>query len=146
MPADVSFSFDLGPRRVFLRELHQSFTYESLLDGRPTTWLNDRLLEAARTKAQALHPLMPVVLLPPPVTSDITSPQIPARFGHHESLPAVRCTGRFVSPTVVRNDDEQFSGLVVVWFQPAFAFPIASDVIAALASLDWAALADDFSL
>lgn len=146
MPADVSFSFHLGPRLVSLRELHQSFTYESLLDGRPTTWLNDRLLEAARTKAQALHPLMPVVVLPPAVTPHVTSAEAPSRFGRHESLPAVRCTGRFVSPTVVRNDDEQFSGLVVVWFQPAFALPIASDVIDALASLDWVGLADDFSL
>jgi hypothetical protein len=49
------------------------------------------------------------------------------------------CVARLESRYAARDKsgDFFFSGLGVVWFQPDFAFPIESAVLAQLQSLDW---------
>lgn len=139
-------------RRIVLRELRQRMTYEGLLEGFPTRRLNEahieRLVEEYRRSPGfgAPHVIRPIETpvdishLPGPVRMLYARKQgmIPA------SIPAITCIGRFESFEPVRTEHGDASRLVVIWFQAAWALPIAPDVLAKLAAIDWDAHAKDF--
>jgi hypothetical protein len=52
-------------------------------------------------------------------------------------LPTVRCVGQFTSDGMDRGGSYDYSGLIVVWFQADFAFPIDPKVLSHIISLDW---------
>jgi hypothetical protein len=60
-------------------------------------------------------------------------------------LPDVICTGRFQSLESARDPNEDYSSLVIVWFQDRFALPIDKPVLDVIQSLDWETLAVDWS-
>ena len=53
------------------------------------------------------------------------------------------CIGRFNSLQVARSSSSDFSGLIVIWFQEKFAFPIDPEVVTQLLAIDWEAHAAD---
>jgi hypothetical protein len=52
-------------------------------------------------------------------------------------LPVIRCVAQFTSAAIDRGEGYDYSGLIVIWFQVDFAFPIDSKVLAHIVSLDW---------
>ncbi|WP_437969802.1 hypothetical protein WMF04_11130 [Sorangium sp. So ce260] len=53
------------------------------------------------------------------------------------------CIGRFDSRQPARDQKGDYSGLVVIWFQDEFAFPIAPVVVTQLLAIDWETHAAD---
>lgn len=61
-------------------------------------------------------------------------------------MPPVVCTALLESKPISQGSPEKFAGsaLTVVWFQSELAFPPPQTVVAALKSLTWEALAQNF--
>lgn len=131
-------------RRLYLRELRQYLTYEGLLEGLPTVEMNSRkiesLLAAHRDKP---YPGEPYLIRPIEKPIEYRSDERPYPFGTPSALPGVTCIGRFDSLDPARDKSKDSSGLVVIWFQDEFAFPIAPDVAERLLAIDWSAHAAD---
>jgi len=131
-------------RRLYLRELRQYLTYEGLLEGLPTAERNKQQIEQVvakhRDKPYAGEPYL---IRPSETPIDYNRDGRSYPFGTPASLPAVTCIGRFDSLKPARNQSSDLSGLVVIWFQSEFAFPIDSAVVAKLLAIDWEAHAAD---
>jgi len=131
-------------RIVFVRELHQIGTYEGLLNGLPTKEKNERLV--ARILQERVHARygMPVHLIAPrermlKMPDGETYP-----FGTPAALPGVTCVGRFESLSPTRKDAGDASGLVVLWFQETFQYPLSPEILTSLQAIDWQACAGNF--
>jgi len=130
-------------RRLYLRELRQYLTYEGLLEGLPTAERNkqrlERLVAEHRDKPYAGGPY----LIRPTETRVEYKRDEPYPFGTPAALPSVTCIGRFDSLQPARDKSRDLSGLVVIWFQDEFAFPIDPAVVSQLLAIDWEAHAAD---
>ena len=121
----------LSGRRIYLLELRQYLTYEGLLEGLPTAERNkqrlERLVAEYRDKPYAGGPYL---IRPAERPIEYNRGGEPYPFGTPSALPAVTCVGRFDSLQPARNQSSELSGLVVIWFQEEFAFPIDPAVVA----------------
>jgi hypothetical protein len=131
-------------RVVFLRELHQIGTYEGLLNGLPTKERNERLV--ARTLQERVHKryAVPVHLIAPHERALEMPDGETYPFGTPAALPAVTCIGRFESLSPKEKDAGDASGLVVLWFQDMFQYPLSTEILAGLRAIDWQAHAGNF--
>ncbi len=133
-------------RRLYLRELRQYLTYEGLLEGLPTAERNKQRLERLVTELRDKPYEGGPYLIHPnetPIKYDWGGKPYP--FGTPSALPSVTCIGRFDSLEPARDANCDLSGLVVIWFQEEFAFPIEPAMVAQLLAIDWDAHAADFS-
>ncbi|MBC7768697.1 MAG: hypothetical protein H7124_07910 [Phycisphaerales bacterium] len=131
-------------RDVRLWELRQKATYEGLLEGLPTTRLNNIYLDRLIAEHQKTDPAKSCYLLAPQELPIELPPGETYPFGAPAKLPSVTCTGRFRSMKSARDVSLDYSELVVIWLQDEFAMPIASDVVEQIKALDWEKLAGDF--
>lgn len=133
-------------RRLYLRELTQRLTYEGLLEGLPTAERNkqrlDQLVADYRDKPYAGKPYL---IRPKETLIEYSRDGRPYPFGTPSALPAVTCIARFDSLQPARDQSSDLSGLVVIWFQEEFAFPIDATVLAQLLAIDWDTHAVDVS-
>ena len=131
-------------RSIRLLALQQSRTYAGLLEGLPTTKLNQSLLADLpaqhRNYGRPAHVIKPVEELIP--YSDQSGEPYP--FGTPARLPFILCVAQFESFQPARDMDAHASGLAVVWFQHHFAFPIDEDMVKAVQAIDWTEHAGDF--
>ena len=132
-------------RSIRMQELTQSRTYQGLLMGLPTMEGNRRLLDSLparhRECGQPAHVIKPVEKLMP--YSKESGEPYP--FGTPARLPPILCVARFTSMQPARNTTADGSGLMVVWFQSHFAFPIEEEAVKAIQAIDWAGCAGDFN-
>lgn len=131
-----------GIRKIQLSRLEQSYTYDGLLEGRPTGILNNRIIEEAMEKARSyfgprVHLIEPLRVKP--------VLKRPYRFGEPENIPAIRCIAEFTSGNPVKDEDADGSHLTLVWFQRHLAMPIDEGVRKKIESLNWDKLAGDFN-
>jgi hypothetical protein len=135
-------------RDIHLKALHQQRTYESLLAGHPDEALNREIVwEALERAFVRVYGFGQPHLIPPvecPIPLSPEELEYP-RSGEPIRIPDIVCTARFESYQPVRNPAEQFSCLVIVWFQDYFAPPIDKAVLDTIQSLDWETLAADGS-
>ena len=133
-------------RRLYIRELRQYLTYEGLLEGLPTAERNKQRLELLvvehRNKPYYGRPYL---IRPTEMPIEYNRDGRPYPFGTPSALPSVTCIGRCESLDPARDKNCDLSGLVVIWFQEEFAFPIDQAVIAQILAVDWNAHAADFS-
>jgi hypothetical protein len=152
VPAAAAVDLRLKPeivqhsqRRIRLLELRQSYTYEGLLMGLPTTENNrkrlDSLAAAHRHYGRPAHLIEPAE--EPIAYGDTTGKPYP--LGTPARLPPILCVARFESTQPARDTTADGSGLAVVWFQRHFAFPIDEDVVKVIKAIDWMERAGDFS-
>ncbi|WP_433932510.1 hypothetical protein AB3662_48225 [Sorangium cellulosum] len=136
--------FDLpSGRRLYLRELRQYLTYEGMLEGLPTVERNkEQIEELVSEHRDNPYPGGPYLIRPTEVPIELPEDD-PYPFGTPSALPRVTCIGRFDSLDPARDQSRDFSGLVVIWFQDDFAFPIDPAVVAQLLAIDWEAHAAD---
>jgi hypothetical protein len=130
-------------RIIYLRELRQWGFYEGLIEGVPTTEMNRRRLEGIvaeyRGKSYGADPL-----LIPPVEKVIEwDRNSPYPFGNPAVVPSIVCAARFESLQPAHDLSKDFSGLLVIWFQNKFAFPIDPVVLDRLHATEWERLAVD---
>lgn len=146
MPVPFEIRLNSG-RSIELRKLDQILTYEGLIEGLPTTRMNQRLI--ASTLENVLLPYRKAnreanVYLVPPTEREIKyEREKPYPFGDPSELPAVKCIATFLSDTPARDESQWISWLVIVWFQEQFALPLDEDIEAHIKSMDWDAVAVD---
>lgn len=133
-------------RRLYLRELRQYLTYEGLLEGLPTAERNKQRLEQLVTEhREKPYEGGPYLIRPTETPIEYNRGGETYPFGTPSALPSVTCIGRFDSLQPARDQSSDLSGLVVIWFQDEFAFPIDPTVVAQLLAIDWDAHAADMS-
>ncbi|HEV7694384.1 MAG TPA: hypothetical protein VGO52_26345 [Hyphomonadaceae bacterium] len=145
---DASNRFTMKTRqKIEILELRQHLTYEGLLEGVPTRERNQRQIDglvASLSEQVSPHWTPPPVFLVPPFETPISMPDgKPYPFETPARLPSVTCIARLQSYTT-RDPDMDYSNLTVIWFQEAFALPIAEDISTQLQQLDWTRLATDY--
>jgi len=133
---DIAFA----DRTVTLDRIDQSRTYSGLLEGIPNVRLNAQLIAEAINNAARSG----ATLLIEPRRVPIPSSAGSEHFGPHEKIPRICCTVSFLSTSVARNQAMDASALTVVWFQDAWALPIAPEILTQLAATTWAPHAQDF--
>ncbi|MBI1187823.1 MAG: hypothetical protein GC206_10940 [Alphaproteobacteria bacterium] len=125
-------------REICLERLSQALTYAGLLEGTPTTALNQRYLAGVMERA-AGSCSQPTLLLEPRQRRVV----IPGRNAEFGWLPRIVCEGLFVSYRFARDRSADVSYLRIIWLQGEFALPIAADALAQIKAIDWVANAAD---
>lgn len=125
----------LSGTRIHLREFWQYLTYDGQLEGLPTEEMNEQELQhlLARYKDQP-YPGASYLIRPTERRIEYSDTD-PYPFGTPSALPGVTCISRFESREFA--SDQPFSGLVVIWFQQEFAFPIDPAVVTQIETIDW---------
>jgi hypothetical protein len=136
----MELKLDSG-RIVRLGELRQWQVYEWLWEGLPTKEMNRRTVDKILAENRGVCG-DPVLIVPEEKPIDY---QVGKRypFGEPSALPSICCVGRFRSHWAL-DKDKDYSGLVVIWFQNEYAFPIDPNVMAKLMALEWEKLASDY--
>ena len=137
---DVRIEISSG-RSIVLRELDQWLVYEGLLGGEPTSDLNTKLITGILEASSAAGHR--VTLIPPvegPSSGNFDGSSDGERSDDKRRLAKVAVRARFESDVPVDGTGD-YSELSVVWFQEAWALPIAPGVVAQITELDWAASA-----
>ena len=132
----------LSGRLVALQELRQHRTYEGLLEGLPTREANAYLLQDLISQHRDTpYPGLPYLIQPAETRIEFPD-ALEYPFGTPASLPGVTCVARFTSLEPIRSNGD-YSGLVIIWLQDEFAFPVAPGVMSHLLAMDWSAHAVD---
>lgn len=134
IPSRIAFKL-LGGRAVSAISFRVSETYSSLLEGRPTQVINDRIIEQ-KLKAAQVRELDKPHLIAPETVMD-------ARHGLR--LPALCCSAELMSSSIRGGMDGSY--LAVVWFaNPFFDEPLAAFVERSLRDISWDAVARDYEI
>jgi hypothetical protein len=125
-------------------------TYGGLLEGTPTSRLNDEILRGLTDRVRK-DPLMPghVPFLIPPARRDfLREPGDMARIQRDkwipEWMPVITCIGMFESALPARNQEMHASCLTIIWLQDDYAMPISDAALESIKSIDWTSYAFDF--
>jgi hypothetical protein len=139
-PHPMKFNLADG-RLIELELLEQHRTYAGVLCGRFTAADHDRRIARFVAETRERRPwlgeihVIPPARKPLPYRADSSAPVA-------ELLPDVTTLARFHSSTPARDESEQFSTAVFVWFQDGFGLP-DDRAIEALREVDWNASARD---
>lgn len=126
-------------RTIRLRTLFQYGTYYGLLAGYPHRKCNEVRQRAAIQYAKST-PIgvsfeEPFLIVPAEEPIEVEE-SIRQRLPYEPAaMPTTTCIGEFNSGA--RNSVEDFSCLVMVWFQDEFAMPIAPEVVTQIQAIDW---------
>ena len=133
----------LSGRTIRLADLRMSSTYGTWLEGYPTAKWNRRVLDnLIREHSNNPYPGAPF-LVPPVETPTPALDPWHQHLGPPSSLPAITCVAHFTSDRPARSEYADFSGLVVLWFQDDYAFPIDPAAFDQIRALDWDRIAAD---
>ena len=142
-------------RKLYLTWLHHEWTYAQHWEGRLSLRLNEGTVEYGRRIARRIQAALTSGRLEPsPAQLSSIEPHVlplPAMeralrpSGEVESLPPVLCAATLDSSAGIPRAPDDYSNLVLVWFQERIPMPIADEALAAMAELDWDALAMDWA-
>jgi hypothetical protein len=149
-------------RKILLEELVQSQTYRSLILGVPNPEADGRIIESALEEARATFGKAAKPYLIQPVKAAFAVHRQKHKLGKEglkeggaveqhrgERLPLVTCLASFSCRQTLEPPEGlglfDYSIATIVWFQDAFAMPIAPAVLAEIRRLDWAQIAADVS-
>jgi hypothetical protein len=121
---------------IGLRALDQWLTYGGLLEGLPTSEMNERLVRSDVQDASDRW-ASPVHLIEPQETRMEMSGRYP--FGAPASIPGITCVSHWSGPGCSRGDEYGRTDLTLVWYQPDFALPIDEEILSEITALDWEA-------
>lgn len=142
-------------RKLYLTWLHHEWSYAQHLEGSLSVQLNEGQVAYGRRTARRIQAALisgsiepsPALLsriephvLPLPAIARALNPSEPV-----EPLPPVLCAATLDSTEGISRAPDDYSNLVLVWFQDRIPMPIADEALAAMAELDWDALATDWS-
>ena len=134
----------LSGRTVTLQSLQQSSVYAGLLEGLPTTEMNERIIEQYVAEQRTRTGQEPYLIRPGQRPLKYRDDR-PYPFGKPAAIPGIGCVGLFHSHQPARAKEHDYSDLVVIWFQNSFAFPIDPAVREHIRAIDWEKHAADFS-
>jgi len=134
-------------RNIHLEVLFQYRTYRGLLEGLPTKRLNRELVNHAQECAKDKLWLSGTPFLIDPLENLLPLPKGYRLIANEENLPAripsFVCLAQFESYQPVKNPEDHYSYLSIVWFQNEFALPIDPAVEEIIRCIDWNAVATD---
>ena len=147
---EASYTITLANgRNIYLEELHQYFTYAGLMEGLPSKEWNKEFIDEAFTKAERVMGYAKdcIYLVEPLERKEIRRievsttgdlfPESEIKEVEYWELPAITCIGRFISYGPREETDEQFSTLIVIWHQDAFALPSEDNISEQIRTIDW---------
>jgi hypothetical protein len=129
-------------KKVTITAIYQWHTYNGLIEGLPTDWANNRILQRLPSNIKSHSGKDVFHIIEPTLTPISYEGNYP--FGQPIKLPSVICIADLILWEPVKDPDKQGSALVIAWFQDYFAFPIAPDIIEKLKVVEWSKLAVDF--
>lgn len=127
--------------KIQLSKFEQRYTYEGLIEGLPSREMNDRTL--ARIRKNPPDGSTAVYLIEPVQTPIVIDHPYP--FGTPASLPPIQVTAWFESRWV-RDPQEDYSLLVIVWFQDEFGYPFAPEILEGLRGVPWREFSTDATI
>jgi hypothetical protein len=126
---------------IRLSKFEQHRVYEGLLEGLPTREMNERTLKRLRENppdgSTAVYIIEPIQT---PIAYEGSYP-----FGTPARLPSIQVTAWFESRWT-RDPQEDYSRLVIVWFQDEFGYPFAPKALEGLRGVPWRELSTDATL
>lgn len=125
---------------VKIDAIYQERTYSGLLEGLPTRKMNEQQLHRLPLEAQNKLGKIKVYLIEPS-QKKIEYEEYP--FGEPASLPRITCMAKLENNRPARNEEMDFSMLILVWFQSTFAFPIEESILKTIETIDWTEIAQD---
>jgi len=132
-----------GNKQVSIKRIKQWYTYDGLLEGLPTTRMNNRILEDAKEDAKIFCGLEEIYLIEPQQTPLSYSGKYP--FGDPASMPNVTCIAELWYHATFKDKEKDFSSLGVIWFQNDFAFPIDKEIIEKLKEIPFSKICGEFT-
>jgi hypothetical protein len=132
-----------GDKEVTIRAIKQWQIYSGLLEGMPTTRMNNQILKDVKEDAKKFCGFNEVYLIEPiqaPIQYDGKYP-----FGDPASLPPVVCIADLWHYTAFRDETKDFSSLGLIWFQNDYAFPIDEEVIKKIKQIPFSKICGEFT-
>jgi len=130
-------------KEVYIDGLYQWPTYTGLLEGLHTKKMNKKILKRVKFRAAELCYLDKYFMIEP-VEIPLEYPK-KYLFGTPSMLPEITCVARLMHSNPIKNMDEQYSAMVLIWFQKEYCFPIDQDILSKMEKLPWSKYCGDFS-
>lgn len=131
-----------GDKEVRIKRISQSYTYGGLLEGLPTTRMNDYILASVKEEAKKFCGLDEIYLIEPQQTPIPYDGKYP--FGTPMSLPSVICIIKIWYYTTFRDKEKDFSCLGIIWFQNDYAFPIDEEIVEKIKEIPFSKICGEF--
>ena len=128
---------------VIIVEIKQFLTYRNMLEGIPNSRHNKIILERTINKAKESFDLQKIHLIEPVITAIEYEGEYP--FGKTESLPEITCLAELKCNSAFKNEDMDYSGLGLVWFQDDYAFPIEKTIADIIKLIPYRKVCEEFS-
>jgi hypothetical protein len=132
-----------GDKQVTIKRIKQWHIYDGLLEGLPTTRMNNRILADVKEDAKKFCGLDEIYLIEPQQTPIPYDGKYP--FGEPASLPSVACIIELWHYTTFRDDKKDFSSLGIIWFQNDYAFPIDEEIIEKIKQIPFSKICGEFT-
>ncbi|CCG52264.1 Protein of unknown function [Flavobacterium indicum GPTSA100-9 = DSM 17447] len=124
--------------KVRIIQLSQDFTYEGLLEGYPSDFINKMVLENKEERAKKILEIENVYCL---------NPQEKNRLSDNKfELPSITCMALLKSNQVFKDNKMDFSCLGLIWFQEDLAFPIDDKIIEQIKKVQFKELCSEYEL
>lgn len=131
-----------GDKKVSIKSLNQRLTYGGLLEGLPTTKMNNRIIEGLKTEGKGHSGFEAFYIIEPEQTPIPYEGKYP--FGEPASLPAVICIADLRYGSACRDMKKNFSTLRLIWFQCSYAFPIADEIVEKIKLIPFSKICEEF--
>ena len=128
---------------VIIVEIKQYHTYRNMLEGIPNSRHNKIILERPINEAKELFDLQNIHLIEPIITPIEYEGEYP--FGKTESLPEITCLAELRCYSAFKNENMDYSGLGLVWFQDDYAFPIEKTINDIIKTISYRKICEEFS-
>ena len=125
---------------VRIRQIFQWETYLGVLEGGPSKWTNEGLIESAIAAAKNVLD-MPQVYVVEPLMS--LNDEHGYEVYKYPAFPVKTCVAHLEHYQPNHDMDKEISVLGIIWFQNDFAFPIQQDIRAKVLELEWSKVAMD---
>ena len=112
---------------VSIRNIFQETIYTGMAEGYPNEAINNQIIQDMKTKAATLCNIAAVHIIEP---EQKPFPFLANQYnGLPVALPEVACIAELFFYGSFKNENNDYSGLAIVWFQDDFAFPIDQVVL-----------------
>ena len=127
---------------IYLREFHQTMTYDGLLEGVPFREMNAGIIESAKRTAADMFRLSDARVLAPEIQALDIEPH-PVFDRVFEKLPEICTIALYRCLTPVHDKKMDYSEAAVIWFQDSFGLDLGDKNLENLLRLKWRNIAID---
>ncbi len=115
--------------KVEIIQLYQDFTYEGLIEGRPSKLVNGMVLRNKERRAKSILEIDEIFIL---------------NQEKENELPHITCIALLKSNDVFKNSQLDFSCLGLIWFQNELALPIDNEILKQIKTIPFKKLCTEY--